>query len=74
MRLVSRLSLVSLLHRAYKVVLSPFFGNACRFHPSCSDYAKEAVGRYGWVRGSWLALWRVVRCNPWHPGGVDEVP
>jgi putative membrane protein insertion efficiency factor len=71
---VSRWSLVGLVHRAYKALISPLFGNACRFHPSCSDYAREAVTRYGWFRGGWLAIRRIVRCNPWNPGGVDEVP
>jgi putative membrane protein insertion efficiency factor len=69
-----RRPLARLLHRAYKIILSPLFGNACRFHPSCSDYALEALERYGWVRGTWLALRRVLRCQPWNPGGDDPVP
>jgi putative membrane protein insertion efficiency factor len=66
--------MIALLHRVYKAVLSPLFGNACRFHPSCSDYAREAIERHCWLKGSWLAFRRIVRCHPWNPGGVDEVP
>ena len=67
-------SVVGVLHAAYKIALSPFFGNACRFHPSCSTYARDAIHRYGWLRGGWLALKRIVRCRQGHPGGVDPVP
>lgn len=63
-----------LIHRTYKATLSPLFGNACRFHPTCSDYALEAIEKYGWIRGSWLSARRVARCHPWNPGGVDPVP
>ena len=59
---------------AYKLLLSPFFGQQCRFYPTCSSYAKEAVERHGALRGGWLGLKRILRCNPWHAGGVDEVP
>jgi putative membrane protein insertion efficiency factor len=69
-----RWSLIALVHSTYKAILSPLFGNACRFHPSCSDYAREAVVRHGWAKGSWLAAKRVCKCHPWHPGGVDQVP
>jgi len=58
----------------YKLLLSPFFGQQCRFYPTCSSYAKEAIERHGAARGSWLALKRILRCNPWCEGGVDEVP
>ncbi|HTE15229.1 MAG TPA: membrane protein insertion efficiency factor YidD [Burkholderiales bacterium] len=58
----------------YKLLLSPFFGQQCRFYPTCSSYAKEAIERHGALRGSWLGLKRIVRCNPWCAGGVDEVP
>jgi len=60
--------------RAYQVAVSPLLPRACRFHPSCSDYAAEALERHGALRGSWLAARRLVRCGPWHPGGCDPVP
>ena len=69
---MSRL-LLGLLH-TYKILLSPFLGRRCRFHPSCSTYAVVAVHRFGAWRGSWLAMLRVLRCHPWHPGGADPVP
>jgi uncharacterized protein len=59
---------------AYRYVLSPLLGRSCRFHPSCSEYAQEALERHGVRRGAWLALKRVGRCHPWHPGGYDPVP
>jgi putative membrane protein insertion efficiency factor len=62
------------LIRAYQLVISPLLPPACRFYPSCSNYAATAVREHGVVRGSWLALSRLARCNPWHPGGVDFVP
>ncbi len=62
------------LIRAYQLLISPLFGNHCRFYPSCSQYAVEAIDRYGVLMGCWLALKRVLRCHPWHPGGVDPVP
>ncbi len=68
----SRLVVAAL--RGYKFALSPFLGMNCRFHPSCSDYAMEAVRRHGVVRGLTLAGRRVARCHPWHPGGYDPVP
>ena len=63
-----------LLIRAYRLLLSPLLGPRCRFHPSCSAYALEAVERFGTLRGGWLALRRLGRCHPWHPGGYDPVP
>lgn len=62
------------LIRAYQLVLSPFIGNQCRFTPTCSYYARDAVAKYGAFRGSWMALRRIGRCHPWHPGGHDPVP
>jgi hypothetical protein len=58
----------------YRLMLSPFFGMQCRFYPTCSTYAREAIETHGAWRGSWLAVWRILRCNPWHRGGVDPVP
>jgi hypothetical protein len=58
----------------YQATISPLLGPRCRFYPSCSQYAKDAVLKYGTLRGSWLAAGRLARCHPWHPGGVDLVP
>ena len=62
------------LVRGYQVWISPMLPPSCRFHPSCSAYAVEALQVHGAVYGSLLTLWRVLRCAPWHPGGVDLVP
>jgi len=62
------------LIRAYQVTLSPFLGPACRFYPSCSEYAYQAVMRHGPLKGLHLAVKRILRCHPFHPGGVDPVP
>lgn len=62
------------LVRGYRYVLSPLWGPCCRFHPSCSAYAEEALVVHGARRGLWLALRRVGRCHPWHAGGHDPVP
>ena len=58
----------------YRLLLSPFFGTQCRFYPTCSAYAREAIDVHGTVRGTWLAVRRILRCNPWCAGGVDPVP
>lgn len=58
----------------YRSFLSPFLGSHCRFYPSCSCYAQQALQQYGVVQGSWLAVKRILRCHPWHEGGVDPVP
>ncbi|MBB2154929.1 membrane protein insertion efficiency factor YidD [Gluconacetobacter diazotrophicus] len=60
--------------RVYQWVLSPVLGPNCRFVPSCSNYAVEAVRRHGPFRGAILAAWRILRCNPWNIGGYDPVP
>lgn len=60
--------------RAYQYALSPFLGQHCRFHPTCSQYAIEALRLHGAGRGLLLAAKRLLRCHPWHPGGPDPVP
>jgi len=60
--------------RIYRFAFSPLFGNVCRFEPSCSRYGEEALHRHGVARGSWLTVRRVLRCHPFHPGGLDPVP
>jgi hypothetical protein len=60
--------------RFYQLAFSPLVGPACRFHPTCSQYALEAVARFGVLRGGWLGVRRLGRCHPWHPGGFDPVP
>jgi hypothetical protein len=62
------------LIRGYQLLISPHLGPRCRFHPSCSHYAHQAITTHGAARGSWLALRRLARCHPWHPGGIDPVP
>ncbi|WP_269782087.1 membrane protein insertion efficiency factor YidD [Nocardioides sp. R-C-SC26] len=62
------------LLRLYRVMISPLYGQVCRYYPSCSAYALEAVTVHGSVRGSWLAARRLARCHPWAAGGVDKVP
>jgi putative membrane protein insertion efficiency factor len=69
---VSRL--LVLLVRFYQRFIGPGLPPACRFHPSCSTYAVEALDRHGAVRGGWLTLRRLGRCHPFHPGGIDPVP
>jgi putative membrane protein insertion efficiency factor len=62
------------LVRGYQLFVSPFLPRACRFHPTCSDYALQALDTHGAWKGSWLAARRVCRCHPWHPGGYDPIP
>lgn len=68
-----RYAMLSLI-KLYQFLFSPWVGNNCRFHPTCSEYAKTAITRYGSIRGSWLAMKRLSHCHPWHPGGADPVP
>lgn len=65
--------LIGLL-KAYRFAISPLYGQVCRYHPTCSAYALEAVQTHGAVRGTWLAMRRVARCHPWAAGGLDPVP
>lgn len=67
-------SLLLLLLRAYKLGISPVLGQNCRFYPSCSDYAAEAIREHGAAKGGALAARRLCKCHPWHPGGFDPVP
>ena len=57
----------------YRYTLSPLIGNQCRFEPTCSHYAEDALRKYGAFKGSWMAVRRVLRCHPWHEGGYDPV-
>jgi putative membrane protein insertion efficiency factor len=62
-----------LIIRIYQRVISPLLPNRCRFTPSCSEYTRQAIERYGF-KGLWLGLRRIMHCHPWHPGGFDPVP
>ena len=63
-----------LLLRAYRAVISPLYGDVCRYYPSCSAYALQAIQQHGVVVGSYLGFRRILRCHPWAAGGVDDVP
>lgn len=73
LRKIPRLLLMGLV-RSYQLLLSPWLGQNCRFTPSCSHYAIEALEQHGAIRGSWLAVKRISRCHPLNPGGYDPVP
>lgn len=66
-------ALISLI-RFYKRAISPYLPQSCRFTPTCSEYAVQAIERYGALKGLWLSIWRVLRCNPFGKGGYDPVP
>lgn len=66
--------LLILLIDAYRLLLSPFFGTQCRFYPTCSAYAREAIDTHGAIKGTWLTIRRLGKCHPWHEGGIDNVP
>ncbi|MDI6601533.1 MAG: membrane protein insertion efficiency factor YidD [Thermoanaerobacteraceae bacterium] len=59
--------------RFYQRFISPMKPPSCRFYPTCSEYALQAIQKYGVLKGSWLSLWRILRCNPWNPGGYDPL-
>jgi uncharacterized protein len=67
-------NIIILALKGYRRIISPLYGQVCRFFPSCSAYALEAVTVHGAVKGSWLALRRLIRCHPWNAGGIDHVP
>jgi len=67
------LILISMI-KAYQVFLSPFFGQQCRFYPTCSQYALETINKHGAIVGSYYAVRRLLRCHPWHAGGHDPIP
>ena len=60
--------------RGYQILLSPYFGSQCRFSPTCSHYSMQALEKHGAIKGTYLTIWRLLRCNPWHRGGFDPVP
>ncbi|MBK7014174.1 MAG: membrane protein insertion efficiency factor YidD [Sulfuritalea sp.] len=62
------------LIRGYQIAISPMLGNRCRYFPSCSEYAIEALEKHGMFKGGWLGVRRIGRCHPWQPGGYDPVP
>nr|MBN2277630.1 membrane protein insertion efficiency factor YidD [candidate division Zixibacteria bacterium] len=63
-----------ILIKIYRLTLAPIIGNQCRFYPTCSHYAEEALRQYGPIRGSIMGIKRIFRCHPWHEGGYDPVP
>jgi putative membrane protein insertion efficiency factor len=74
-RINHRVSFIPLIIiKGYRYFISPLLGNRCRFYPSCSEYAEEAYQRFGVVKGSYLSTKRLLKCHPWHDGGIDLVP
>lgn len=66
--------LIALPVKAYRLIFSPWVGYNCRYHPTCSAYALEALEKHGAIRGTWLAMRRIARCHPWGGNGIDNVP
>jgi len=66
--------IIILLIQLYKTIISPFFPSTCRFYPSCSSYSIEALKKYGFIKGFFLSIKRILKCHPFHPGGYDPVP
>ena len=66
--------IVITLIRGYQYLISPLFAPTCRFTPSCSNYAREVLAKHGVIKGGWLSIRRLLRCNPWNPGGYDPAP
>ncbi|MEO8331964.1 MAG: membrane protein insertion efficiency factor YidD [Gallionella sp.] len=64
---------IKLIH-GYQFLISPLSPPTCRFTPSCSDYACQVLAKHGVIKGGWLSIWRLLRCNPWNPGGYDPAP
>jgi putative membrane protein insertion efficiency factor len=67
-------NLCVLILKGYRAVISPLYGDVCRYYPSCSHYAMQAIQQHGVVRGVWLGTRRIARCHPWAEGGIDDVP
>jgi putative membrane protein insertion efficiency factor len=66
--------ILALIVRLYQMIISPLFPNSCRYHPSCSEYTRQAIISHGPIKGIGLGAWRILRCNPWSKGGHDPVP
>jgi uncharacterized protein len=67
-------TIVLFLIKTYQVIISPLIGSNCRYQPTCSHYAAEAIAKFGVIQGGWMAIKRISRCHPWHEGGYDPVP
>lgn len=67
-------STLRFIFRVYRYLISPLFGNVCRFYPSCSVYAEETLIRFGFFKGIRLSVLRLLKCHPWHEGGIDPIP
>jgi putative membrane protein insertion efficiency factor len=67
-------NLCVIILRVYRAVISPLYGDVCRYYPSCSSYALQAIQHHGVIRGIWLGSLRIARCHPWAAGGVDDIP